>query len=147
MDISPLAQSLTSFLTPLLPYLGRMGEEDAELTGSHLAGEGWDDAKELWRRLLPRLVESPAGAGAGEADAALSAEPEVRDILAERLEDLLRQDPELAGELERILDPRKVTSGYEVMTGGNVSEGSVVVNSPDSPDVLTIPLSYRRKTK
>jgi hypothetical protein len=147
MDISPLVQSLTSFLTPLLPYLGRMGEEDAELAGAHLAGESWEDAKELWRRLLPRLLESPAGAGAGEADAALSAEPEVRDILGERIEDLLRRDPELAGELERILDPRKVTSGYEVTTGDNVSEGSVVVNSPDSPEMLTIPLSYHRKRK
>ena len=145
MDISPLAQSLTSFLTPLLPYLGRMGEEDAELAGAHLAAEGWDDAKELWRRLLPRLVESPAGAGAGEADGALSADPEVRDILAERIEDLLRRDPALAGELERILDPRQVTSGFEVTTGDDVSDKDVAVNSPDSPDVLTIPLTSGKR--
>lgn len=145
MDITTLAQSLTSFLTPLLPYLGRMGEEEAELAGAHLAGEEWGDAKELWRRLLPRLVESPAGAGAGEADAALSAEPEVRDILAERIEDILRRDPGLAGELEPILDPRKVTRGYEVSTGDNVSDGSVVVNSPESPEVLTLPLSSGRR--
>ncbi|HYG62598.1 MAG TPA: hypothetical protein VEL74_08440 [Thermoanaerobaculia bacterium] len=138
MNISPLAEALTSFLVPLLPHLVRMGEEESELAGEKLAGARWQDARRLWRRLGPLVAETPETVRAGEAAVTLPENPEVQDTLATRLEALLESDPELAGELERVLDPGRVTSGYEVVPGGNVSEGTVV---GDSDHAVTISLS------
>jgi hypothetical protein len=137
MTISPLAEALTSFLVPLLPYLARTGEED-ELAGERLAGERWQDAKDLWRRLGPLVAETPEAVDAGEAAVRLPQNPEVLDTLTTRLTALLESDPDLAAELERILDPGRVTCGYEVVPTGNVSEGTVV---NDSDHEVTISLS------
>jgi hypothetical protein len=138
MNISPLAEALTSFLVPLLPRLVRMGEEDAEMAGEKQVGDRWRDAKRLWRRLGPLVAETPEAVQAGEAAVTLPQNPEVQDTLATRLSALLESDPELADELERILDPGRVTSGYEVVPGGNVSEGTVV---GDSESAVTISLA------
>lgn len=138
MNIHPLARELTSFLIPLLRHLARMGQEEDELAGEKLAGARWKDAKDLWRRLGPLLAESPEAAQAGEAAVTLPEDPEVQDTLATRLQALLESDPELADELERVLDPGRVTSGYEVVPGGNVSEGTIVGGSDSA---LTISLS------
>jgi hypothetical protein len=138
MTISPLAEALTSFLIPLLPHLARMGEEEAEMAGERQVGNRWRDAKRLWRRLGPLLAETPEAVDAGEAAVTLPRNPEVEDTLATRLAALLESDPDLAAELERILDPGRVTSGYEVVPGGNVSEGTVV---GDSDHAMTFSLS------
>lgn len=138
MNTSPLAEALTTFLIPLLPHLARMGEEESELAGEKLAGARWQDAKDLWRRLGPLVAETPEAVQAGEAAMSLPENREVQDSLAIRLSALLESDPELADELERVLDPGRVTSGYEVVPGGNVSEGTVV---GDGESEVTISLT------
>lgn len=100
MDIHPLARELASFLIPLLPHLARLGEEDAELAGAHLAGDRWEDAKALWRRLLHQMVDHQA--------AARPEAPVMREALAAQIDHLLQSDPDLASQVElRFLDPSR----------------------------------------
>ncbi|HYG62597.1 MAG TPA: hypothetical protein VEL74_08435 [Thermoanaerobaculia bacterium] len=130
MEIHPLARELASFLTPLLPHLARLGEEDAELAGAQLAGDRWEDAKALWRRLRPQMMEHQAAAAAGEV-AARPESPAAGDALAAQIDGLLRNDPDLASQVElRFLDPTRVTSGDVVVTANNTHDALAVAAGP-----------------
>ena len=134
MEIHPLARELASFLTPLLPHLARLGEEDAELAGAHLAGDRWEDAKALWRRLRPQMMEHQAGAAAGE----VAARPEAsvaREALAAQIDEVLQSDPDLASQVElRFLDPTRVTTGDVVVTADNTRDALAVVAGPGASE-------------
>jgi len=135
MDIHPLARELASFLIPLMPHLARLGEEDAELAGAQLAGDRWEDAKALWRRLRPPMMEHQAAAAAGEAAASLPESPVAGDALAAQIDGLLQSDPDLASQVElRFLDPTRVTTGDVVVTADNTSDTLAVVAGPDASE-------------
>ena len=133
MDIVTLANSVTTALVPLLPYLLKAGEKAAEETGKTVAGQSWEWAKSLWTKLKPK-VEAKEAALEAAHDVALA--PEDQDAQAtfrQQLKKLLAEDQSLAEEVSRWLDQGKaagltVTASGErsVAIGGNVNDSTIV---------------------
>jgi len=55
MDVSQLAQVVTTFLTPFLPYLLKVGAKAAEEAGKKFGADAWEQAKALWGKLRPKV--------------------------------------------------------------------------------------------
>lgn len=133
MDIPALAQGITTFLAPFLPYLVKAGEKAAEETGKKLGAEAWEHAKTLWAKLRPKVEAKPA---AQEAANDLAANPQDEDAQAAlrlQLKKLLAEDTTLAGEVARVWEEAKaagvtvIASGNSsVAIGGNVSGSAVI---------------------
>jgi len=74
MGIPVLAQNLTAFLAPFLPYLVQAGveagQEAAKRLSSHLADDAWKQAQTLWGKLCPTVEARPAAQEAVEDVAA-----------------------------------------------------------------------------
>jgi hypothetical protein len=124
-----LAQKISAFLLPLLPYLLKVGDKAAEEVGKKIGGEGWDQAKALWERLRRKKnVEQVA-----QTAAALPDNQALRDALREEIARALTEDEALAQELARLL-PQSGPAGQTVTAsgsrsvaiGGDVS-GSVII--------------------
>jgi len=122
MDIQALAQQLTAFLAPLLPYLLKAGEKAAEELGKKAVGGVWEQAKALWARLR----EKKRVATAAEAAAALQDNPALREALREEIARALAEDPVLAAEVARLWEKAQAT-GATVTTVTAVGDRSVAV--------------------
>jgi hypothetical protein len=124
MDISHLAQSVTTYLVPLLPYLLKAGEKAAEESGKRLAGEAWDGAKALWNKLWPKVEAKPAALEAAEDSAQAPEDTDLQAVLRVQLGKLLKEDPSLAEEIESLLVQAKGTGGSRVSADrGGVAYG------------------------
>jgi len=114
MDIPLLAQSLTTYIVPLLPYLLKAGESAAGETGKKLAGEAWDGVKTLWAKLWPK-VEARSGALEATNDAAQA--PDNADFQAAfrvQINKLLNEDQAFAAEIAKLLDQAKAAGGHRI---------------------------------
>ena len=81
MDIQTIAATVTSFLTPALPYLVKAGEKGSEIIGEKLGAGVWETAKAIWQKLSPNpLVQSAAQEVADAPD-----DPDAQEILRLRL--------------------------------------------------------------
>jgi len=110
MDIS-LAQSLTTYLLPFLPYLVKAGEGAAGETGKKLAGEAWDGAKALWAKLWPKVEAKPAALEAAKDAAESPDDADLQVALRVQLSKLLTEDQTLAAEVEQLLAKAKADRG------------------------------------
>jgi hypothetical protein len=119
MDIPLLAQALTIFLAPALPYLLTLGEKAAEEAAKKLGGDVWARAKELWGKLRPKVEEKPAVLETAHDVAATPAEPRAREMLQYQLEKVLKADPGLAAELERLLASAGALHVYQARLEGD----------------------------
>jgi len=124
-----LAQKISAFLLPLLPYLLKVGDKAAEEVGKKIGGEGWDQAKALWERLRRKKnVEQVA-----QTAAALPDNQALREALREEIARALQEDSALREEIARLWGEAE-TAGVTVTAigdrsvaiGGNVS-GSVII--------------------
>jgi hypothetical protein len=133
MDIVALASSLTTVLSPLLPYLLKAGEKAAEETGKAVAGQSWQWTKSLWAKLKPKVETKP---GALEAAHDVAQAPDDQDAQAafrQQLKKLLTEDQSLAEEVSSWLEQGKAaginvsaTGERSVAIGGDV-KGSTIV--------------------
>ena len=133
MDIVALANSLTTVLAPLLPYLLQAGEKVAEETGKAVAGQSWEWAKSLWTKLKPKVDAKPAALEAVHDAAKTPGDEDLQAALRVQLKKLLTEDQSLAEEVSRWLEQGKaagitVTASGErsVAIGGDVSGSSIV---------------------
>ncbi len=117
MDISTLAQSLTTYLIPVLPYLLKAGEKAAEEAGKKLAGDAWDGAKALWAKLWPRVEAKPAALEAVRDAAQAPDNTDFQAALRLQLSKLL-EDQTLAAEIEQLLAQAKGGSNVSADRGG-----------------------------
>jgi hypothetical protein len=132
MDIGALANSVTTALVPLLPYLLKAGEKAAEETGKTVAGQGWEWAKSLWTKLKPKVEAKPAALEAAQ-DVAESPEDEDAQVAFRRqLRKLLTEDQSLAEEVSRWLDQGKA-AGINVSATG---ERSVAIGDVKSSTIV-----------
>lgn len=136
------ATLLTVFLSPFLPHLLKLGQPVAEEAGKKLGeklGESsWATAKEIWRKLSPKVEEKPIAKGAVVALKEDSQDDEAKTILTSQLEKVLIANPDLAQSLQTLLDAKSKTVGNVVnvtqaVTGKkNIvigeSSGSVSIN-------------------
>lgn len=90
-----LAQKITPFLLPLLPYLLKVGEKAAEEVGKKIGGEAWDKAKALWGKLGRKDKVKTAA----EAAVALPDNPAIQQGLETEIARALEADTALREEV------------------------------------------------
>jgi hypothetical protein len=99
MDIATLAVTMTSFLSPLFPFLIKGTEEAAKEAGKKFGSNAWEKAKELWDKISKtKSVE--------EAAKDLVKVPNDEDFeasLRKELKKLLQDQPVLAQELLQLM--------------------------------------------
>ncbi len=142
MDPTQLVPAVTGFLGPLLPYLmAKTGDVAASEAIKAVGKSTWQHARPLWAKLWPKVQANDAAREAAESLAADPHDEDARGQLRVQLKKLLAEDPELAGELARLIDhareagvvvtasgPRSVAIGGDaggtIVTGdGNVVKG------------------------
>jgi len=124
-----LAQKIAVFLSPLLPYLLKVGEKAAEEAGKKLGGEAWDKAKALWDKLGRKDKVKTAA----EATIALPDNPAIQQGLETEIARALKEDDALRegiarlwGEAEAAGVTVTASGDRSVAVGGSVS-GSVII--------------------
>lgn len=94
---------LTKFLSPFLPYLLKIGDKATEAAAQKLGGDAWEKVKAIWVKLRPNVEAKPS---AQEAIADVAETPDDEDALAalrQQLKKLLKEDPSLDSEIDRLL--------------------------------------------
>lgn len=103
MDIPLLADALTMFLAPALPYLMGLGGKAAEEAAKKLGEEGLATAKTLWRRLKPKVeATQPAALETAQDVARAPGDEGAQAALTYHLRKVLEKDLDLAQEVERL---------------------------------------------
>jgi len=128
-NIGELAQKISAFLLPLLPYLLKIGDKAAEEVGKKIGGEGWEQAKALWDKLRrKKAVEQVA-----QTAAALPDNQALREALREEIARALQEDGALREEIARLWGEAEAAGvtvtaigDRSVAIGGSVS-GSVII--------------------
>jgi hypothetical protein len=103
MDISALASTLASYLSPYLPSLFTLGEQETEEVGKELGADARELVEALWRKLHPKLEARPAAKEAIQAAAHVPGDLETHAVLQHHLQQLLAAEPHLASDLEHLL--------------------------------------------
>jgi hypothetical protein len=129
MDLKLLADALTTFLAPALPFLVTGGEEVVRKAGEKLSEEGLELAKKLWDRLRPKVEASPKAQGAAEEVAEEPGEADARAALRLQLRKILEADPGLAAELAALLDAAGAKAGPQAVVHGSgaIAQGAGAV--------------------
>jgi len=120
MDIPLLADALTMFLAPALPYLMGLGGKAAEEAAKKLGEEGLEEAKALWGRLKPKVeATQPAALETAQDVAATPDDERARTVLSYQLQKVLGTDSALAQEVERLLDEAGALNVYQARVEGS----------------------------
>lgn len=122
-NISQLAQSISLFLAPYLPYLIRgikeVGKGAAEKLGEEFTTSGLKQAKVIYGR----LAKKRAVARAAEQVLQMPDDPDTTAAFRLQIKLLLQSDAALAAEVTEML--QKVTVHTKVTTGDVLPGGSV----------------------
>lgn len=127
--ILELAQKVSAFLLPLLPYLLKIGEKAAEEIGKQIGGETWEKAKALWGKLgrKERIQK------AAETAAALPDNPAICQAVEAEIARALEEDSALRQEVTRLWDEAEAAGvtvtavgDRSVAIGGDVRESVIV---------------------
>ena len=98
---------LTSFLSPFLPHLLKLGEPIAEEAGKKLGeklgNSSWEIAKKAWSKLSTKIEEKPLAKGAATAVAEDDQDEDAQAVLTKQVEKLLAANPDLSQSLQQIL--------------------------------------------
>lgn len=125
-----LAQTVTDFLEPVIPYLV-IGSRKADVEAGKKAGlEAWAIKKKLWEKLCSRTLPEVKEA-AGDMVIAPS-DPEVKQVLVQEVIKSFEKNPALAKEISSILKDGTVHR----VTLKSCSAGTAVQDSGDRTRVL-----------
>jgi len=119
--------ALTGLLTPFLPFLIKFGENSAETAGRKFGEDGWNKAKKIWDELHPK-VEAKEDAKIAAEQLAAKPDSEARKALfREELETLLKENPDLAEAIAKIMDEGSPTaSGTQITQTVENNEGLMI---------------------
>ncbi len=130
MDHSTIANEVTAYLTPFVPYLLEAGKYAAGAAAKKFGESAWNGAQALWQKLRSKMDDKPGlrdaledlGKSPTDEDLQVAARVQVRKTLA--------ADLEFADELGRILDGLK-RPGVRVIASGerSVATGGDIINS------------------
>jgi hypothetical protein len=125
MDLKLLADALTTFLAPAMPYLVSGGGELVEEAGKKLGEEGVDLLKKLWAKLRPKVEEKPAAAEAVQDVARAPEDADAQAALRLQLRKILEADSSLASEIAQLLAAAGPKTSYhaEVHGSGAIAQG------------------------
>jgi hypothetical protein len=133
MNLATLAQESVALIAPALPYLTVVGEKLTEGAAKEIGADVWKQAKSLWGKLGPKVKQSQA---AGEAFSDLSKspdDPELKTVAKVQVEKLLKQNPELAAEVDQFFKELKA-SGFTIAA---IGERSVAAHTISGSTVIT----------
>lgn len=99
MDIAVL----TALLSSCLPFLLKLGDKAAESAVTKLGADAWETGKKIWETLRPKAEEKKDVLGAAEALAASPDDEVCQQFFQNRLQKLLKDNPDLAAEIAQIL--------------------------------------------
>src|SRR5437868_2765828 len=133
MDVGALANSLTTVLVPLLPYLIKAVEKAAEETAKRAAGESWEWAKSLWTKLKPKVDAKAAALEAAQDVAQSPGDEDLQATLRVQLKKLLSEDQSLAEEVSRWLEQGKA-AGINVSA---IGQRSVAIGRDFTGTIIT----------
>jgi len=128
MDLKLLADTLTAFLAPAMPYLVSGGEGLIQEAGKKL-GEGAPELlKTLWGKLRPKVEEKPAAAEAAQDVAKSPEDADSQAALRVQLRKILEADSSLASEIAKLLEAAgpKTTYKAELHGPGAIAQGGSV---------------------
>jgi hypothetical protein len=142
MDIALIVK----FLAPCLPFLLNVGGKVAEGAAQAVGEDGWNKAKAIWAKLLPKVEAKEA---AKEAAADVAQNPDDEDLQASlrvQIKKILDADTALAEEIAKIwqetksadssvsLNAQSYDESIQINTAGNVNQPSYDlsrnINSP-----------------
>jgi hypothetical protein len=135
MDVTTLANDLTTAIAPFMPYLVQMGQRSAEEAGRRLGEDAWEQAKLLWARLAHPLEERPVAIETVREAAEAPDDADVRAALEVQLRRVLAADATLFEEVRRLLADRPAEPGTTtIATAGG--ERSIAVGRDASHSIL-----------
>ncbi len=117
--------ALTAFLSPILPFLIKGGEEAAKEAGKKFGVDTWEKAKAIWAKLHPKVKAKEA---AKEAVEDLATAPEDKDLqtaLRVQLKKLLEKDQALAEEILQLMQkgfPTETSTTIEIEQKGDIQQ-------------------------
>ena len=131
MDIGALTKAITTTLIPALPYLLRPGDRPAG--EKRIAGEAWEQAKELWAKLKPGLDAKPSALEAAYDAAFMPDDEDAQAALRVQLKKLLTEDQSLAEVMSRWFEQGKgagvivnASGERSVAIGGDVAGSTII---------------------
>ena len=125
MDLKQLADAVTAFLAPAMPYLVAGGQEMVAKAGKTLKEDGLEIARKLWGMLRPKVEATPPAQIAADEVAKAPEDPDLHEALSVQIRRILRADAALAAELTRLVEEagRKTTYQAAVYGSGAVAQG------------------------
>lgn len=129
MDLKLLADALTIFLAPALPYLMAGGTEAVKAAGKKVGEEGAEMAGKLWDLLRGTVKENPRAQGAAAEVAEAPDDADAQAGLRRQLLKILEADPTLATEVAKLLDSagRGPAANATVVGDGAIAQGQGAV--------------------
>ncbi|HSS77674.1 MAG TPA: hypothetical protein VLV54_13135 [Thermoanaerobaculia bacterium] len=124
MDLKLLADTLTAFLAPALPYLVSGGKGLIQEAGKKLGEDAPELLKTLWTKLRPKVEEKPAADEAAHDVAKSPDDDRSRTGLSIQLQKILEADSSLAAEVAKLLETSgsKTTYRAEVHGSGAIAQ-------------------------
>jgi hypothetical protein len=128
MDLKLLADTLTTFLAPALPYLVSGGKGLIQEAGKKLGEDAPELLKTLWAKLRPKVEEKPAAVEAVQDVAKAPEDSRTQTGLSIQLQKILEADSTLAAEIAKLLEGASPTTTYqaEVHGSGAIAQGKSV---------------------
>jgi hypothetical protein len=125
MDPKLLADAVTTFLAPAMPYLVTGGKEVVEKAGKKLSEEGLEVARKLWGKLRPKVEAAPMARGAADEIAKAPDDPEAQETLSIQIRKILKADAALAAELTRLIEAagQRTTNQAALYGTGAIAQG------------------------
>jgi hypothetical protein len=123
MDPKLLADAVTIFLAPAMPYLVAGGKEVVRTAGKKLSEEGLEIAKKLWGKLRPKVEATPQAQGAAADVAGDPEDADAQAALRRQIRKILEADPALASELDQLVKESKTTNQAAVYGSGAIAQG------------------------
>jgi transketolase len=122
---------LTKLLAPCLPYLLKLGgiaaEKTAEKAGETIAPDIWEKANKIWSKLGTKVESKEELKVAAEQVAAKPESPARQAVFQEELEILLKENPNLAEEIAKILQEEQPTAtGVQINQTVTNNEGQAI---------------------
>lgn len=126
MDPKILADALTTFLAPAMPYLVSGGGELVKEAGETLAEKAPEWIKGLWAKLRPKVEEKPAAAEAVQDVAKAPEDADAQAALRIQLRKILEADAPFAAEVAKLIEAAGPKTSYqaELHGSGAIAQGT-----------------------